>query len=214
MVSLTLNKSPTLNPAQQSHTSSFIASLKHTEEPSFYPLDSVQKSFVMCSRFQIWIHQSVTPSSILQESIGTVSWRLCNGFLASTRPVKPAARSLLFAVETETSLLRPLSNCAWTFCPVSFLSCKLLTQKHFYFLLWGKLRVPQISECPWMMKNTKVTGSLTLFAISLEERPQFLGVMMVCFSSIVNWLSHTISFGQNIFCSTILLNSADKVMVP
>ena len=102
-------------------SSSMFDSWCHTEEPSFRQLDSVQKPCVMNRRFQILIHRSIRPSSSFQSSTGGASWpqasvfflfcHLSNGFLTATRPVKPAARSLLFIVETETSLLRLVLSC-------------------------------------------------------------------------------------------------------
>ena len=47
-----------------------------------------------------------------QASLFFLFCHLSNGFLTAIRPVKPAARSLLFTVETETSLLRPVLSCA------------------------------------------------------------------------------------------------------
>uniref|UniRef100_A0A8C4WUB0 Uncharacterized protein n=1 Tax=Eptatretus burgeri TaxID=7764 RepID=A0A8C4WUB0_EPTBU len=47
-----------------------------------------------------------------QASLFFLFCHLSNGFLTATPPVKPAAQSLLFTAETETSLLRPVSSCA------------------------------------------------------------------------------------------------------
>ena len=47
-----------------------------------------------------------------QPSLFLLFCHLSNGFLTAIRPVKPAARSFLFTVETETSLLRPVLSCA------------------------------------------------------------------------------------------------------
>ena len=118
-------------------SSSMFDSWCHTEEPSYRLLDGVQKPYVMNRWFQILIHRSIRHEFqfsvvhwqcfMAQASLFFLFCHLSNGFLIATRPVKPAARSLLFTVETESSLLRPVLSCAWSCCTVSRRSRKLLT---------------------------------------------------------------------------------------
>ena len=71
------------------------------------------------SNFDSSVHKTFLQFSVVhwrcfmaQVSLFFLICHLSNGFLTATRPVKPAARSLLFTVETETSLLRPVLSCA------------------------------------------------------------------------------------------------------
>lgn len=119
-----------------------------------------------------------------QESLSVLLWHLSNGFLAATRPVKPAARSLFFTVETDTWLLRPRLSCAWSCCPVGDLSHKAVNSQTFVLLiqlwLWVGMTTfcpfPPVSECFLRVKKAVLTDTLTLFAISLLERPTLWSV--------------------------------------
>ena len=121
---------------------------------------------------------------------------LSNGFLTATRPLKPAARSLLFTVETETSLFRPVLSCAWSCYPVSRLLRKLLTLRNLSSDCVVALGLPDlflsefppVSKCLLMVSETVFTDTLAYFAIYLKERPTLLRVIMVCLSSFVNCL--------------------------
>ena len=71
------------------------------------------------SNFDSSVHKTFFQFSVVhwrcfmaQASLLFLFCHLRNGFLTATQPVKPAARSLLFTVETETSLLRPVLSCA------------------------------------------------------------------------------------------------------
>ena len=131
-----------------------------------------------------------------QTSLFFLFCHLSNGFLTATRPVKPAAWSLLFTVETETSLLRSVLSCAWSYCPVSLRSRKLLTLRNLSSdcvvalclpdLLLSEF--PPVSKCLLMVSETLLTDTLACFTISLKERPSLLRVIMVCLSSFVNCL--------------------------
>ena len=172
------------------------------------PLDGEQKPCMRNRRFQILIHRSIRPSS----SFSVVHWRcfmaqaslfflfchLSNGFLTATRPVKPAARSLLFTVETETYLLRKVLSCAWSCCPVSPLSCKLLTLRNLSSDCVVAMGLPDLflSISSSFQVPFDGVGNFTHwhlgFAISRKERPTPLRVIMVCLSSFVNCLFLTI----------------------
>ena len=135
-----------------------------------------------------------------QASLFFLLFHFSNGFLSATRPVKPAARSLLFTVETETSLLRPVLSCAWSCCSVSHLSCKLLTLRNLSSDCVVTLSLPDlflsefppVSKCLLVVQETVLTDTLACFAISLKERPTLLRVIMVRLSSFVNCLFLTI----------------------
>ena len=74
------------------------------------------------------------------------------------RPVKHETRSLLFTVETETCLLRPLWSCAWSCCPVSCLSRKLSTLRTCLLWLWVRQTssfqiLPQFLSAFWWWRK-------------------------------------------------------------
>lgn len=60
--------------------------------------------------------------SYVRKWVKPLFW-ISSGFLSATWPVKAA--SLLFTVETETCLLRPLLSCVWGCCCESHTGCGL-----------------------------------------------------------------------------------------
>ena len=195
---VTLCKSPTLDPAKEPQIITLpppclAVGVTHwgTILPRSRWRTTTMRDEPKISNFHSSVHKTFLQFSVVrwqcfmaQASLFFLFCHLSNGFLTATRPVKPAVRRLLFTVETETSLLRPGLSCAWSCCPVSCLSHKLLTLRNLSSECVVALDLPDlflsefppVSKCLLMVSESVLTDTLAYFAISLKERPMLLRV--------------------------------------
>ena len=151
------------------------------------------------SNFDSSVHKTLQFSVVhwrcfmAQASLFFLFYHLSNGFLSATRPVEPATRSLLFTVETETSLLRAVLSCAWSCFPVSRPSRKLLTLRNLSSDCVVALGLPELLlsvsssfQVPFDGVENFTHWHLGLLCNFSKGKTYILRVIMVCLSSFVN----------------------------
>ena len=142
-------------------------SLCHTLRNHPFTFSTVYKNLAGWTKDVLLLHNTLFQSSVVrcrcftaQLSLFVLFCHFSHGFFTATRLVKPADRSLPFTAETEICLLPPLLSWAWSCCPVSHLSRKLLTQK-VLILSWlglSQTSLPvKVSKSLWMSLLTALT---------------------------------------------------------